>query len=152
MNPTHQAMIDLLREQGYAIAVLTPEQIGVLDRQQLENTMQEHAFRILDDTCRVALADCILTNTELVRGEPMVAVVWSGRDCDGVQYSGEVRLVPANPKDVEEHIDHTHKWADGPCDYAIMKPSEAEKIEYTSRDLTMEAFENGRTYDITPED
>ena len=77
-----------------------------------------------------------------------VAVVWSGRDCDGVAYSGDVRLVDATLTDVRRHIDHFQEWADGPCNYTLMSPSTAALIHPQERDLTLEAFENGRPHCI----
>jgi len=77
-----------------------------------------------------------------------VAVVWGGRDCDGVRFSGDVRLVDATPAAVDEHIDHTYQWADGPMGYTIMQPSVALGVRYTIRDLTLEAFEDGHPHVI----
>ena len=77
-----------------------------------------------------------------------VAVVESGMDCDGVQYSGKVRLVPADWRKVEAFVDHASYWADGPCNFAIVSPSAAESITYSSRDRTLEAFENGHPWSI----
>lgn len=75
-----------------------------------------------------------------------VAVVWSGRDCDGVQYSGQVCLVDATVQAVDEHINHTYEWADGPCYFYLAHPIHAERIQYASRDLTLEAFEDGHPH------
>ena len=77
-----------------------------------------------------------------------IAVVWSGRDCDGVRYSGNVYLVEATVADVDEHINHTYAWADGPCSFYLERPSVARGIEATSRDLTLEAFEDGHQHVI----
>ena len=73
-----------------------------------------------------------------------VAVVWSGRDCDGVAYSGDVRLVEAVLAELRRHIRHQEEWADGPCSYTLMSPSTAALIHPQERDLTTEAFEEGR--------
>lgn len=73
-----------------------------------------------------------------------VAVVWSGRDCDGVAYSGDVRLVNATLADVRRHIERYYEWADGPCNYTLMSPSTAALIHPQERDLTAEAHEEGR--------
>ena len=73
-----------------------------------------------------------------------VAVVWSGRDCDGVAYSGDVRLVNATLADVRRHIERYYEWADGPCNYTMMSPSTAALIHPQERDLTAEAHEEGR--------
>ena len=79
----------------------------------------------------------------------MVAIVSSGMDCDGVKYSGQVHYVKAIPVLVQHDFDEAKKWADGPIYRLIIKPSEARLIEYTSRDLGMEAFENGHPYYLT---
>lgn len=75
-----------------------------------------------------------------------VAMVWSGRDCDGVAYSGSVYVVPALLVAVLREADDQFSWADGPCNYCLMKPSDAAEIEYSSRDLAMEAYEDGHAH------
>jgi hypothetical protein len=77
-----------------------------------------------------------------------VAVVWSGRDCDNVAYSGQVRYVRADITSVMEEIDREYSNAEGPTNYIITKPSEAAGITYSSRDLALEAFEDGRSHVI----
>ena len=77
-----------------------------------------------------------------------IALVMSGMDCDGVSYSGKVRIVPANWRDVDAAIADEESWADGPKYYDIMKPSEAEVIEYHSLALTLEAFEDGHLFTL----
>lgn len=79
-----------------------------------------------------------------------IAIVQCGRDCDGVEYDDDVTLVDANIKAVDEHIAHQQAHADGPCYFTLMKPSAAAKISRTSRDLVLEAFENGRQHCIHP--
>lgn len=77
-----------------------------------------------------------------------VAVVWSGRDCDGVRYHNDVRMIEATVKAVDEHINHTYEWADGPCSYWITTPTYGRSLVYESRDLVMEAFEDGHSHVI----
>ena len=77
-----------------------------------------------------------------------LALVWSGRDCDGVQYSGQVELVNANIAAVTKAVDHTYDWADGPCNFYIERPSVARRLTYDSRDLVMEAHEDGHPHVI----
>ena len=77
-----------------------------------------------------------------------VAVVWSGRDCDGAKYAHSVAIVDADKKEVEAHIEHTYEWADGSCAYYIERPSVARELEYSSRDLALEAFEDGHSHAI----
>lgn len=108
--------------------------------------------------------NAIIRAAELA-GEP-VAVVWSGMDCDCVRYSGSVSFISLDPESpygldkngepfktlraaVDHHIDHTYYWADGPCDYALMSKEQAESIQYQSRDLALEAFEDGHPHYVT---
>ena len=77
-----------------------------------------------------------------------VAVVWSGRDCDGSRYEHSVAIVEAKKKAVDAHIEHTYEWADGPCAYYIERPSVARDLKYSSRDLALEAFEDGHSHVI----
>lgn len=77
-----------------------------------------------------------------------VAVVWNGRDCDGVRYHNAVSYVEATVKAVDEHIEHTYAWADGPCSYYITTPTYGRTLQYDSRDLVAEAFEDGHAHVI----
>ena len=77
-----------------------------------------------------------------------VAMVESGRDCDGLQYSGHVSIIDATVAAWEEHYTHTAEWADGLFSFALMRPSEARSVKRASRDLTLEAFENGHSHVI----
>ena len=75
-----------------------------------------------------------------------VAVIESGRDCDGVQYSGRRYLIDANVHAYDALRYDIAKWADGPCYLDIARPSEV--VEYSSRDLALEAFEDGHPYSL----
>jgi hypothetical protein len=75
-----------------------------------------------------------------------VAMIWSGRDCDGVRYSGSVYIVDATAQAVDAEEEHTLKWADGPCGFYLERPSVACGVEYDSRDLALEAFEDGHPH------
>lgn len=86
---------------------------------------------------------------------PAIAVVKGGMDCDGSQYEGNVTLVNASGtraeamRRVEEHIDRELDYADGPMHFDIISPSEAKHITRTSRDLALEAFEDGHSHIIS---
>jgi len=71
-------------------------------------------------------------------------VVESGRDCDGVQYTGRRHEIDATVKAYYELGNQIAEWADGPFSLAIV-PYDTE-VEYTSRDLALEAFENGHAH------
>ena len=77
-----------------------------------------------------------------------VALIESGMDCDCVRYSGRVHIVDATEEAVEELYDYVYKWADGPVSLAFCKPSVAKQVRYTSRDLALEAFEDGHPHSI----
>lgn len=73
-----------------------------------------------------------------------IAVVESGRDCDGCEYSGKVSIVDATPEAYIAHEGHVGEWADGPFYLQIERPD--TKVERTSRDLVLEAFEDGHPH------
>lgn len=75
-----------------------------------------------------------------------VAIVWSGMDCDCNNYTDQVSIINSDWKSIRDHVHETYKWADGPCGYYITKPSKAQELEYHSRDLAMEAFEDGHPH------
>lgn len=77
-----------------------------------------------------------------------VAVVFAGMDCDGVQYSGTRYVVPATLTHVDHCVEMYNRWADGPYSYRLASPT--EKVTYTSRDLGMEAHENGHPHVLRP--
>jgi hypothetical protein len=66
-------------------------------------------------------------------------------DCDCVKYS---RTYHEKALSVMEYIkfkNDTYDWADGPVSVGYGKPSE-HPIESHSRDLAMEAYENGHPH------
>jgi hypothetical protein len=79
--------------------------------------------------------------------EGKIKTVESGRDCDCVEYSGRERIIDANVMAFEKLDKDTAAWADGPFHIAIV-PWELE-VEYESRDLVMEAYEDGHPHSIT---
>ena len=76
----------------------------------------------------------------------MVALVSSGMDCDGIEWFNDVTIVPELEADKREH--DAYAWADGPINIVRMAPSEAMKLEYTSRDRVAAAHENGHPWSI----
>lgn len=75
-----------------------------------------------------------------------IAVVWSGMDCDCSAFENDVWIVPADWRSIEEHIHDRYKWADGPIGYFLQKPSIAKALHRSSRDLALEAFEDGHPH------
>jgi len=76
----------------------------------------------------------------------MVVLVRNGTDCDGVRYSGVTRPVKAVPYLVHREIEKDYEYADGPMSIGVVSPSAAREIEYESRDMVMEAFEDGHPH------
>lgn len=75
-----------------------------------------------------------------------VYLVVGGRDCDGVAYEGLKTLMKAVPRAIEKRIDEMYESADGPMHFTIMTPFDGEVVRYSSRDLGLEAFENGHPH------
>lgn len=77
-----------------------------------------------------------------------VAWVESGRDCDCVEYSGRVHIVDATYQAYVELDERLGEWADGPYQLALCRVSETQSVTYESRDLVMEAHEDGHPHVI----
>lgn len=95
---------------------------------------------------RAALAANIRATTENGR----VAVVESGRDCDGVHWYNHVTVLTAIVGHVERHLSRRVADAEGPLDHRLEIPSIAAKLRYHERDLALEAFENGHPHILRP--
>jgi hypothetical protein len=78
----------------------------------------------------------------------MIAIVHGGRDCDGVEVTGNVTLVPADWRAVIAWDDAQARSADGPYWWHITKPSDAAKVKPTWRDRVLEAHECGHPWSI----
>jgi uncharacterized protein YjhX (UPF0386 family) len=77
-----------------------------------------------------------------------IAVIESGRDCDCVEYDGRVHIIDATLEAFNTLDDSIGHWADGPYHLSLERPSMAERIQYESRDLVMEAHEDGHPHVI----
>ena len=73
-------------------------------------------------------------------------VIESGMDCDCNKYAGRVHEIPATLAALDKLTARIEEWADGP--YALELAAPGSDVEYTSRDLAAEAFENGNPYSI----
>ena len=106
--------------------------------------------RSYDTLCRMTLsyinARRYIHNAKNLAENGKVAVVWGGMDCDCVSFEGSVHIVDADWRSLIAHIDSQYEGAEGPMHYKIIPLSQIEDIEYSSRDLTLEAFEDGHPY------
>lgn len=89
---------------------------------------------------RQRIADCA--------EDGQILVIESGRDCDGVEYTGRTRLIEATPAAFRALDDEIAEWADGPYELSVARPSERASIAYQSRDLVAEAHEDGHPHVI----
>ncbi len=129
-------LIDALRSCN------TPDtqRLKVLDHAFRERVEWAHA----DTQQRVAFLwqiDCWAEDGE-------IAVVTSGMDCDCSRWEDDVRLVPATVSAVDKWLDDFYAGAEGPQGHRLMRPSEAKLLRRTSRDLALEAFEDGHAHSV----
>lgn len=79
-----------------------------------------------------------------------VLLIEKGRDCDGVQYDGHTSIIPATVTHYEAELRDREASADGPFWLRLDYPSKRHAYKYTSRDLALEAYENGHAHVLRP--
>lgn len=79
--------------------------------------------------------------------EGMVCVVTSGRDCDMSEFTWVQLVANLSPMKFWGDRQDSYYWADGPMHIGICKPS--ERPEAYSRDLALEAFEDGHPHIVS---
>ena len=89
-----------------------------------------------------------LTNLRQMAEGGKIAAIESGRDCDCVEYSGKVHIIDATVAAYNALHDDLSDWADGPFRLCLERPSVAQRVKYESRDLVMEAHEDGHPHVI----
>jgi hypothetical protein len=77
-----------------------------------------------------------------------ILLIEGGCDCDGSQYENKTRLVNATFVEVNAFIEDAENWADGSIYFDFDFPSNDEDYIRSSRDLVLEAFENGHQHII----
>jgi len=75
-----------------------------------------------------------------------IAIVYGGIDCDGGRWDNRVALVPATVVAVNRWIDRYHFNAEGPQWQTLARPSEVADLREDTRDLALEAFEDGHAH------
>jgi hypothetical protein len=78
----------------------------------------------------------------------MIAIVHSGMDCDCSQFSYVDHVPVMSVISFQRNFDRVHQDAEGPTSYYFGKPSQYP-ISHESRDLALEAFENGHAHYVT---
>ena len=95
---------------------------------------------------RVRLCLAIRKHSEF--GE--VAIVSWGMDCDCAQWADRVVYLPDTLTAVEEWVDRYERNAEGPQGWRLEYPSIADGMVATSRDLALEAYEDGHSWVVRP--
>jgi hypothetical protein len=75
-----------------------------------------------------------------------ICVVEGGMDCDCSAYEGHVHTFSSNLTEFWEGIERMYYNAEGPIHWHIIRPSDADSVDRSSRDLALEAFENGHAH------
>lgn len=94
---------------------------------------------------RLNLCKLISANSE----HGQVVILESGMDCDCVAFSNRKYKVDALPIAVRVLMDRIYGDAEGPCYLSIVSPSAAKRLDYGSRDLGMEAYEDGHPGNVS---
>jgi len=84
-----------------------------------------------------------------ITGTGMMWVTESGMDCDCVQYSGHMHKCEATLAGLEKLYYEINAWADGPFSLHPVTEEEREEIRLQSRDLAMEAHEDGHPHVVS---
>jgi hypothetical protein len=111
----------------------------------LNRLEERHGLLAQATEARVARQSLIRRIAELQVGG-QVAVWESGRDCDSVRYRGFKCLIPATVAEFDALYEHEHQWADGP--FCLWVESPLLERQRCSRDLALEAFEDGHSHVI----
>lgn len=77
-----------------------------------------------------------------------IGLVSTGMDCDCVQYCHSRIVTGMTAFKFQKLRDEEERWADGPCHLALCHPYGCP--ESYSRDLIMEAYENGHSHVVCP--
>lgn len=93
---------------------------------------------------RAALKQCIARCSEGGR----VLIVESGRDCDGAEWRDRTHTLPATVTHYVAGFMLRCDGADGPIYWDIDKPSRRAFYRASTRDLALEAFEDGHAHVI----
>jgi hypothetical protein len=101
----------------------------------------EYRYDHLED--RAGLADRVRGLTR----NGQIGIIYGGMDCDCSTFSRST-VLPAVPRLVERFIDRFHDGAEGPQWTRIVTPIEACAHVASSRDLALEAFEDGHPHAV----
>jgi hypothetical protein len=110
------------------------------------NRLEERKHLLSDATDARMARQRLLRDVVEFAEKGKVALVNSGMDCDCSRWENNVSLVKATVKDVDQWIDQFYANAEGPQSHYIQRPSVARMLTRSSRDLALEAFEDGHQH------
>ena len=119
--------------------------IQKIKRKHFVNRIWKPLNRLLPrDLLQVKAERIAEINAHAVNG--MVGIAGAGMDCDCSKWSGPCGIYPATYYEVERALDHIYEGLDGPADFWLVTPEVAESTPHQSRDLALEAFEDGHAH------
>lgn len=74
-----------------------------------------------------------------------IGIFWEGMDCDCVRFS-YARTVSNQLMNLFKYINAAYDDAEGPLSWYFIPTREAKRIKRSSRDLALEAFEEGHSH------
>lgn len=77
-----------------------------------------------------------------------ILIVENGRDCDGAEWRDRTFRMKANVLVYLKAYEDKAQWADGPFYWEIERMSNRSKYRMSTRDLALEAFEDGHDHVI----
>ena len=72
-----------------------------------------------------------------------------GRDCDMCEATSRPYKMRASLMLWQRHVNNLYDWAEGPVWFWMVKECDLPKCEYGSRDLALEAFEDGHSHVVS---
>lgn len=72
-----------------------------------------------------------------------------GRDCDMCESTSAPYPIPGGAFSYQHRLHMLYEWAEGPVWMWPVKPDQIEEAEYGSRDLALEAFEDGHPHVVS---
>jgi hypothetical protein len=107
------------------------------------------AVRTLKDVdYAIQARDTISTQIDKYKSNGRVGIIWEGMDCDCSQFS-YASILSANVYTILTHINSKYEDAEGPLSYTFCSVTYAKNYRRSSRDLALEAFENGHPWSIS---
>lgn len=75
-----------------------------------------------------------------------IGIIVDAMDCDCAQYSRGHIIDAKSPVAVDKAVCEIYDDAEGPMSVAVVLPEVAKKHKWTSRDLALEAYEDGHPH------